>query len=355
MKKLTLLLPLFLLSSLSGCSKDTGPTLLTYGTYKDEKGVQLTSAEFTTRFNANENFLLAIYPKDSSCQCWNTFSYIINDVVKNEHLLIYQFYAQDVASNTEMKELGGFYDDLNAPSFYIIKEKKIAKSYRYSNNAPFFKTKEKFLEEVDAKVKRPKMYQISSEQLDAKIAAQESFSVFYARNKCSDCNYVTPNFLIPYFTSNYEKNNLYVFDIQDYYPSDKDAPDYEEKKQAYQDLKDKYLLSEKNNPTLGFGNGVVPSFQYYEAGVFKDMSVYVNDGALTYSDSDGCYYATGSYYNEARINNLHYLDNVEIKDLTKVRINENEVEKYENVSLWDISSSSHYHNLILKGFLDKYL
>lgn len=331
--------------SLTGCGGDDSPTLLTFGTYKDQEAVQLTSADFSTRFNSNENFLLAIYPKDSTCQCWNTFSYVIDDVVKNEHLLIYKFYAQDVSSNADMQEVGGFYDDLGAPSFYIIKNKKIAKSYKYSN-VSFFKNKADFLKEIDSRTKRAKMYQVSTTQLDEKIASKESFSVFYARNKCSDCNYVIPNYLLPYYQDNYEKSDLYVLDLQDI----KDKKD-----DTYQETKDHFLLSEKYNPSLGFNEGVVPTFQYYKEGILTDMSVYVNDGELTYSNDEACYYATSSYYNETRNGYHHYLDNVENKDLTKIKINESEVVKYENISFWDISYSSQYHNPLLKGFLDKYL
>ena len=125
--------------------------------------------------------------------------------------------------------------------------------------------------------------------------------------------------------------------------------------ETYQEIKDKYLLSTTTNPELGFEQGVVPTFQVYEKGVLKDMSVYVNEGTLTYSEADGCYYASNAYYNETRNSKLHYLDNVEVKDLTKVKIAKEEVIEYKNNYYWDISYSSQYYDPILKGFLDKYL
>ena len=77
--------------------------------------------------------------------------------------------------------------------------------------------------------------------------------------------------------------------------------------------------------------------------------------ALTYSESDNCYYAVNSYYNETRLSRFHYLDNVLQKDLTKVHINTEEVITYENSHYWDITHASSYYDPLLTGFLDTYL
>ena len=351
MKKLNLVLPLLFAPILSGCQDTSTPILLTFGTYAAKEAIQLTNSDFTTHYENSENFLLAIYPKDSSCSCWRTFSNVINEAVEKEHLLIYKFYAQEVEDNPIMKDLGGFNNRLDAPTFYIIKEKKIARYYNFNSSTNFFKNVEGFIGEIDNHIKRPKMFYISEEQLASKKNAKDNFSVFYARNKCSDCNFVIPHTLLPYYANNYEKNNLYIFDLQPWYPTSSS----EEEKVRYQLFKDQLGLSEIGNATYGFGTGVVPTFHYYETGVLKDACVYANDGALTYSESDNCYYAVNSYYNEARLANLHYLDNVLQKDITKVKINAEEVITYENSHYWDITHASSYYDPLLTGFLDTYL
>ena len=345
MKKLSFILPLLAIPLLTGCDGNSTPAQLTYGTYRDTEAVYLSSSDFTTHVENNENFLLAIYPKDSTCSCWRNFSRVIKETMTEDHLLIYSFHAEDVDDNPVMKEIGGFNNRKDAPTFYIVKDKKIAKYYNFSSSSGFFKNKDVFMEELSTHIKKPKMYYISLEGLDEKLANKDSFSIFYARNKCSDCNFVIPHTLSPYLSTLDEtKKDLYVVDLQSYYEGDK---------AEYQEIKDKYLLSEKNNPELGLGNGVIPTFQYYKEGSLYDMCIYANDGALT-KEGD-YYYAKNSYYNETRLAKFHYLDGVETKDLTKVQIKEEETTKDDEKVEWDIEYSSVYYDPILKGFLNTYL
>ena len=94
MKRISFLLPLLTLPLLTGCNGDNSSTQLTFGTYKEEEAIQLTSSEFSTHFENKENFLLAIYPKDSSCMCWRTFSTVIDAAVKEKN-----FTAEPLESN----------------------------------------------------------------------------------------------------------------------------------------------------------------------------------------------------------------------------------------------------------------
>lgn len=351
MKKFSFILPLLIVPFLASCESTEGKTQLTYGTYMHEEAVQLSSSEFSTHFNNEENFLMAIYPKDSTCFCWKYFSEVINQTVKDEHLLIYKFYANDVDDNVDMKEVGGFNNRMNAPTFYIIKNKKIARYYNYSDAANFFKKKDEFVGEISNHIKKPRMFYLSKEQVDAKLENKETFSLFYARNECGDCNYVIPHTLVPYFDSlERETNELYIFDMQPYYAGSSAS---EEEKAAYQEFKDHYLLSEAGNATYGFGKGVVPTFHYYEAGLLADACVYANDDALTYDN--GVYHPTGSYYNASRLDHLHYLREVEVSNLTTIEILEEDTVTYENSHYWKISSASSYYNPILIAFLDAYL
>ena len=148
MKKLFLFLPLLITPFLGACEGKAESTFLTFGTLKDSEAIQLTSSEFSTHVENNENFLLAIYPRDSTCSCWRNFSSVINEAVKEDHLLIYKYCAEDVSDNQVMKEIGGFNDRLDAPTFYIIKEKQIAKYYNYSSKTDFFKTRDGFISEL---------------------------------------------------------------------------------------------------------------------------------------------------------------------------------------------------------------
>ena len=123
---------------------------------------------------------------------------------------------------------------------------------------------------------------------------------------------------------------------------------------AYQPLKDELGLSEAGNEVYGYGKGVVPSFHYIDKGEIKDACIYANDGALS-ERGDGNYQSLETYYTEDRLDNLHYLDNVGIKDITTVSIPEEATIKYENSRYWDITYSSSYYDSFLASFLNIYL
>ena len=326
---------------LNGCG-NVNKTQLTYGTLTTDTAVQLTPSEFDTRYDAGENFLLAIYPKDSSCLCWEHFEYVINQAVEKDNLLIYKYYAQEVAISVAMKENGNFRSDLSHPTFYVVNNKSIAKYYPYNNDNPFYTEYTSFKKEIEKVCKFPKLYYVNEDILDQKLTDTKAV-VMYIRESCSDCKYLIPNALIPYIDSHTFFDHIYVIDFDPYRSTDMEL---------YQEKKDKYKLSTKYNEHLGYDAGYIPTLQIYQNGNLIDMMVYFNDKELIYDEINNIYHVSDSYYNETRNNYHHYLDNVTVKDLTKVAIKEEDT--IQNRS-WKSSSAALYHNQILNAFLDKYL
>lgn len=343
MKKL-LLIP-FLFIPLCSCGEVINrPVQLTYGTLINEEATQLTADTFDTKVSNNENFLLTIYPKDSTCGCWRTFSYIINRAVKDEHLQVYKYYVQDIDSSAYMKNMGEFYRVYNAPTFYIIEDGKIAKSYKYNVSNEMYNSYEKFLNEVDARCYRPKIMEVNEEYLTSHPLNNNI--ICYARNSCQDSIYATNHALIPYFKEHTNKSYIYYFDLDPYRNKDMTL---------YQNKKDEYLLSTKNNPTFGFGDGVVPTYQYYKDGKLVDMCIYFNDGVLTYNQDDNCYYSLETYYAGERLNAFHYLDQCINKDLSKIKIPQEDTVEFNNMHFWKEDKAATYYNNILTCFLNTYL
>ena len=93
---------------------------------------------------------------------------------------------------------------------------------------------------------------------------------------------------------------LYVFDIQEYYAGVNASDDA---KATYQEIKDYYGLSDKNNPTFGYSTGMVPTFQRRKGMEILDMIVVLNDTV----DSSGETKKLSSYFTKARANNIKCL------------------------------------------------
>ena len=344
-KKLVVFLPLLLLGSLTGCNNDPSDILLTRGTLYREEVTHLSSGEFDTMMANKENFLMAIYPEKSNCYCWRNFEYVLNKAVKNNHYQIYTFFAEDVASNTTMRKITGFYAYNDRPTFYILSNGWLAKSYDYSDANPIYKNEDDFLKEINKRTIAPRLMEVDDDYLTHAIENETEVNVCIARDTCSDTSYATYNVVTPFFKNNRNKY-CYYLNIDPY----RSLGD-----EIYQGIKDKYMLSTANNPDLGFGLGVVPTYQHYNNGKLTDMCVYLNDGELTYNEEDKGYYALGSYYNEDRINKMHYLSDVTNKDLTKVKYNENDVISFGEKHYLKNDAAAKYHNVILNSFLKTYL
>lgn len=345
MKKLLLFLPLLLCPILSGCnSSNTEITQLTYGTLIEESIIELSPQEFQTKVSYHENFLMTIYPDNSSCSCWDNFKRYLNQVMKDTTYKIYSYPVSKVEGNQTMKDMGGFYELLNSPSFYVVKDDKVAFSAKYNSNNPLFQSKDGFLSEIKKITRAPKLIEVNREQLDMKIAEAHA-TIGFVQANCPDCNYVIPNTLIPYFETHDFTENIYIFDIEPFIGQ----PEYAE-------IKRDYYLSDELNPQLGFDRGYVPTFQYYENGQLKDADVYVNDRALTYDETKQCYHALLTYFTEERLQYLHYLDDVEIKDLSKIDIPEGDTfEKLDGSHGWKNEAAAIYHDPIVLAFISTYL
>jgi hypothetical protein len=158
----------------------------------------------------------------------------------------------------------------------------------------------------------PKIYTVSSEILDGFYEGNEPFTIYYGRDNCPDCSYLSTNLLKDYLkeTKVVKKTFLY-FDFDVFYAR-KDTPEYE----AYQEKKAYYgLASSEENPS-GFGAGMFPTIYSVQpngedrqgdviqaAGVFFNESV--KEGTIQGS------YFTKERYEEAQDSYLEYLDEKE--------------------------------------------
>jgi len=338
-----ILLPMMILP-LASCGGSSSIVQLTYGDLINSTTQLIHSADFDTMMKDKENFLMAIYPEDSMCSCWGDFEKLLDNVVKNDHVSIYKYSHYEVAGNPTMQKLGGFYAFNNQPSFYILADGKLIKSYEYNINNPFFKKYNDFMKEITSRCRLSKMMRISEEQLD-EIRNNEGM-IFYARHSCPDCSQAIPGVIVPYMLNHDLIKPIYYFDLDPY------RVDMED----YQNRKDLYGLSNRYNTELGYGDGVVPTFQVIKNGEIESMCVYSNDSGLTYNEEERYYYNTTSYYMGDRLNKLTYLEGLPFSDLTKVKYSEEDtyINIYERRVLKE-NVVEEYHNAILNNFFDKYL
>jgi len=128
-----------------------------------------------------------------------------------------------------------------------------------------------------------KLIYINIDELTRLFRQTHPFIIGYLRAHCPDSHYGEVEFLHP-FINNYPNSGLiYAFDFEQNGFYDLDSMTY---RPTYQQFLDQWGLSAKSNPSLGYGKGHVPSFQYIEPNgklPDEDMSV-IKDNLVIYND-----------------------------------------------------------------------
>ena len=341
---LTFLAPM-MLTSISGCSTKSGMKL-TYGTYITSSESTITDAveldfgglskkmDKTSDFS-KENFLLTIYPTNR-CVCWPKFQKVLKEYISETHYLVYQIPITQF-SNDNL----GFKMEQGNVSFAIVKGGDIVKQYISSNILENVKS---LKSEVNKYVKAPDIYYVNQAYLNDAIKNQETVLVEYIREACGDCQYASPNAVWEYVYKNTLKNKMYVIALDDI----RENPD------EYQEFKNNFKLSNVYSEEFGYGNGVVPTFQYYEKGELKSASVYFNDSVEMV---DGQLKVTNSYYSAKRRINLEYASSVKVNVLEGLTLTADDVEDYTSLGygyMWKQESANKYHKPLFEAFMNKY-
>ena len=357
MKKL-LLLPLLILPMMTAC--DTGKTQekvsLTYGTVMEEGNKdaikELSNSELLAKTrDENEVFLLAVYQDQYSetCDCWLTYKKILQNYCFKFNRLIYLYNAHnqtDELAHLKIEKLNE-----STPYLYIYSGEKLIKKFSHSNNRYrrlFEDTSAKEMNElVNEYVNRPHLYFTDEEHIN-----NEEQTVMFMRHGCSDCKYALGNVLIPYIKEHTIGKDVYLFDMQKYYDVAKYPDASEEDKAYYQNLKDRYGLSEKEGNTFGYQVGVVPTIQYRKGGKAVAAAIYFND--IVEKKEDGTYFVSDSFYSEERKESLkdqYTFPNV-IKGMT---LKESAVIERNGTYYWSQEDANKYHKANFEAFLGYYL
>ena len=359
MKNKFLLVPLISLTfgTLTGCA--IKKVNLTYGTYLPQTMESLKASGdmdifFRTEYY-NETFIVATFQKDYSedCLCWSTFKQVIVNYMNKYHEKVYLFDTQNATA--ERLKMDQYQD--STPALYLYHGKKqLAKfTYKKSQDKAIFTelNAETMYERIHKYVNKPGLYEVNDEYLSNNLKEMNEANVLFIRGSCSDCTYAIPNVIIPYFEIHELSREILYFNLEDYYSLQISNSSTEEEKAQYQQIKDKYQLSESANQTYGYSRGVVPTIQFYQKGYLKDACVLFND-EISQKD-DGSYYISNSFYSEERLTSLRYLSDIENNVLKGMTIKSDEVVTTPSgYTYWSQEKAAVYHTPLLEAYLDFY-
>lgn len=342
MKKVVkFLIPFLCLNSglLSSCGND-GRVQLSFGDIHVIDVDDTTTIEIINEKVANkESFLLTV--ADETCYCWETFHPIIKSYVSDKHVpcgLVTYKYFKDLAFNYGITLVKG------TTTFVVFEDGKVKVQVQSSATNTTLQNKDDFYKFMDGTVKLPKAYFVNEADIDKMIVEKKTAVIYYERTQCGDCTYINPTIIKNYINGHQKMNNLYVLDCQPWKLLEPDQ---------YQAMKDKYGISAANNPiygaNIGDDKGVFPYFQLIENGTFASGAVAFNDKVEKQNEK---YVVTDSYYNNDRINNLQYLNNVSTKVIKGLELNTSDITDNGEWVSWKKDSAIKYYEPIIDAFFD---
>jgi len=343
MKKTKLFLALSaIVPFLSGCNGT--PVKITYGSlievnaYTASSLYLLSNADLLSKVESTETFLLAA-TTSSSCTCWSKTCESIAKISNEHHLRFYTFVGK-TSEEVEKYNVSSGSD----PIIYLVSKGKVKLKLSTSNKSDIVYDSSKLYEEISKISTSPSMMYINEDYLlNHFINGTDSGVVTYVQANCGDCKYCLPNVMQPFFEENTSKKDLvYLYDIEYL----KESEEYLTKKKSYY-LADTLPNGDPNS--FGYSRGFVPTSQYWSNGKLVSMNVYFNDSLE--EQMDGNYIVKTSYYSNARLSSLDYLDGIETKVLEGVKVNKDDT----NYGYWKSEKAAQYHDPILKAFLNKYI
>ena len=360
MKNKLILIPMISLVfvGLTGCTSKK--TSLTFGTHIQQSLDSLKPIESSTLLDksySDEVYLLATYQGQYSkdCLCWSTFQNVIVNYTNKYHEKVY-LYDMDSYNKMEMNLGLDIYKD-STPALYIYQGREQLAKFSYKeerDNAIFAELDaEAMYTRVHNYVEKPVIYEVDDAYLSENLSSKDEVITMFVRRSCTDCSYSLNKVLIPYINKKDINKEIWYFDLEDYYLLSKDQNATSAEQSSYQQIKDKYGLSESNGGSLGYSSGFVPTTQYYKNGVLKDASVFFNDEVS--KKEDGSYYISNSFYTSERLTSLSYCKHVKNNVLKGMNLGSDEVATTASgYTYWIQAKAAVYHTPLLEAFLNYY-
>ncbi len=336
------------LSTLVGCQQKDNRIRLSFGSPLATEATELTYAELVARMDNGENMIVVTYDSiySADCSCWTNFKKIVDKYVDDNDTIIYQIDRNEFEGHEENYGLTLLKENSN-PTCFIASHGEVKNEYRAGskNNEAIFKTEDGFSSIIKKVTKPAQIMLVNRDYLRNAIDSGDKLIVYQARNACGDCNYCTPNFLLPYSDNNELKTKIFLMDLQVpgiYYDAEMNMDT-----ETYAAYKNEYQMTEATNAKYGYITGVVPTFQVWENKELKDACVYFNDSLTKVDDK---WVVDTTYYTSERVGNLAYTNTV----LKGKVVADEDVFIWGDNGYWNQDAAAKEHNPILESFLNYY-
>jgi hypothetical protein len=250
MKRLGLILFMLLLV-ITGCSSQRNDLILLTGRTGITETVEINRETLVLKLDNKEDFILFL--SNPTCSACNNFKPVINSWVAETEAVIYRIETR--------------VDDLIAyrytPTLVVIKGGEVVAKQDPTTAEQVFARKADLEDFVTKYASLPKLFEVSIDQLRAKIAAGDDFVVYYSWYMCSDCNYLYDNFFKNYLKNTDLEKKIFFIELD-----------------PWRDLgrtTDKWKAFAAEFEIDSYGDGRTPTFQFVSNGQASEMIVVFNE------------------------------------------------------------------------------
>ena len=275
---ISVIFSIILLFNMAACGNKTDDKILLSANEDNKTLIELDKDELKDKIDNKEDFILVI--KLEGCASCEVFiKDVLNPFIEKTKADVYAIDAYTLDSMGKFENRPKY---TLTPNIQVYKEGKSILALDYDDKNEHLKNIDAFESFISNYVVLPKIININEESLDAKINGKETFILYIGWNKCGDCKTIYSNVLKTYLINNESNVNVYYLEVDAYRvnkPATKpvlgDNPTSEEVK-AYEAYMLWLNFASKYNFD-SYRDGRVPTLQFYELGVLKDMIVYKND------------------------------------------------------------------------------
>ncbi len=273
-----LILPIF------SCASKENDLIQVKRVYQVETSVDITYLELEEKFNNKEDFILYIY--DEACEACSNFKPILNAYIKNNKAQIYAIDSKNI--NTSNTLVSYSY----TPTIALINDGIVQETIDQISNEDVFTSYSSLEIYFNNRITLSSEIEVSPYTYKSLLDSDEEYIILYYWKLCSDCSYMFNNFFNDYVKLN-PSITYYGFELSYYYANRVDSND------TFWTSFTKEVGLSKQGSTLGYKNGVVPTFQYRKNKNIISQVVVFNDDYTKTTNTNGeieSLNITSSYY-----------------------------------------------------------
>lgn len=353
------LLPFLLLPLLGSCGGQASPkeVLLDFGSYanrsaetgitKDNTIETIAYSKLSSLVYEKRSFLFLVKGSTDSCMCWNAFlNNCLGPYVHAKHLLVYSMTLTELNKESDkygLKMVDGYDTMAIFEDGKLVEQKCYAEDEKFGYDAPTFNAW------MDQRIIAPKVYYVDQKQLDKLYEGQDPlgqttsrFAIYFGRDTCPDCSYMSRVDLKEYFAQRKAASlPLYYFDCDDW-PTE-----------AYAAKKEEYGLSPTKDNPYAYSKGAFPFVASIVPNSGEKIKT-IDQVGVFYNDTIKEGVITDSYFSKERAEDPEVGLNGSLSYAAKVNPNILVGQKVD-LSLSRHLQLSPYHKPLLFALLDEIL